>query len=276
MEYIFDIEKLERVLSDFYNSTGIAVDLYNAYEEDIAHSSIDSSYCRHIRTCAKCIAHCNQSDFIHMKEASLNRKTCRYTCHAGLMETILPVHYEGTLIGYMQIGQFRDTEGVYSGESGASDAAERYGFDVAHTLSLYRALPSVSEEKLEALQEILLIIIRSFWEDGLIRHNRSMLSVRIEQYIAEHLREKLYVERLCEEFFLSKNALYRLFAAEFGTTVGNYVLDKRVQLATRLLHDTAAPITQIAAECGFPDYNYFIRAFKKQTGLTPLQFRKNK
>lgn len=276
MKYIFNAEKIKRLLSNFYISTGIAVTFYDQDTHMIATSPVYSDYCRCIRQKKECVKNCHLSNLTHMKEAAESGEMVSYTCHAGLMETILPVHYEGTLIGYMQIGQFRDTEGVYSGESGASDAAERYGLDVAHTLSLYRALPSVSEEKLEALQEILLIIIRSFWEDGLIRHNRSMLSVRIEQYIAEHLREKLYVERICEEFFLSKNALYRLFAAEFGTTVGNYVLDKRVQLATRLLHDTAAPITQIAAECGFPDYNYFIRAFKKQTGLTPLQFRKNK
>ncbi len=276
MKYMYNAEKIKRLLSNFYISTGIAVTFYDAAAHMIATSPVYSEYCQCIRQKKECVKNCHLSNITHMKAAAASKQMVSYTCHAGLMETILPVLYEGTLIGYMQIGQFRDAEAIYSCERGARAAAAEYGIPEGQLLPIWHGLPLVSGEKLEALQEILLIIIRSFWEDGLIRHNRSMLSVRIEQYIAEHLREKLYVERICEQFFLSKTALYRLFATEFGTTIGSYILEKRVALAMRLLRETASPITQVAAECGFADYNYFIRSFKKQTGLTPLQFRKSK
>ncbi len=276
MKYIFNAEKINRLLRNFYISTGIAVTFYDAAAHMIATSPVYADYCRCIRQKKECVRNCNLSNVTHMKEAAASNAMVSYTCHAGLMETILPVLYEGTLIGYMQIGQFRDADARYSSEQRALSAAADYGIDATQASSLYRALPTVSAEKLSALQEILLILIQSFWEDGLIRHNRSMLSVRLEQYIDEHLREKLSVERICETFFLSKNALYRLFATEFDTTIGQYVLQKRIALATRLLRESAAPITQVAVDCGFCDYNYFIRAFKKHTGLTPLQFRKEK
>lgn len=275
MEYIFNKEKLAQVLFDFYNSTGIAVSLYNAYKEDVAHSLIDVAYCRYIRSCGECTKHCLQSDFSHMEEASLHCETNRYTCHAGLMEMIFPVIYDGVLIAYIQIGQFRDAEQRYSSADRLPKIAERYGLSPEQLHTLYEEVPVVSEEKLNSLCRIIDILVKSFWVDGLITCNRSMLSIKIERYIEDHLGENLTLNKICNEFFISKNAAYRLFHDEFHATVNDFIMKKRLKRSQELLQ--SAPdlnITQISYLCGFSDYNYFIRLFKKQVGETPLQFRK--
>ena len=119
------------------------------------------------------------------------------------------------------------------------------------------------------------VLIQSFWVDGLIRTNRSMLSVKLEQYILENIDKKIQVEDICEKFFISKSTLYRLFRTEFETTVNEYILQKRLQHAKTLLKEKQElDISQISDACGFTDYNYFIRLFKKTFGVTPLQFRK--
>lgn len=275
MDYIFSKTKIKKLLSDFYLSTNIAVTFYDSEMNMVVGSPVHSDYCLCIRENGGLKKNCNRSNLAHMKEAAQRRTTVSYTCHAGLMETILPVFYEETLIGFMQIGQFRDQTARYSSAEKVCAALERYALDRTQMLENYARLPVVSAERFDALQNILLILIRSFWDDSLIRHNRSMLSIKIEQYILEHLREKLYVEDICKQFFLSKNALYRLFETEFDTTVGKYILNKKIQLSLEALRETALPITAVAADLGFSDYNYFIRAFKKQMGVTPLQFRKN-
>ena len=275
MDYIFNIEKIKRLLFDFYIATGIAVTFYDSEMNMVATSPTHSDYCMRIREDGERKKNCNRSNLAHMKEAARSRTTISYTCHAGLMETIMPVIYEDTLIAFMQIGQFRDGGENYSSEEKVGSALELYGLEREPMLKLYGEIPVVSSEKFDALQKILLILIKNFWDDSLIRHHRSMLSIKIEQYILEHIKEKLYVEEICREFFLSKNALYRLFEEEFGTTIGKYILNKRIQMSLEALRETNVPITVIAAELGFPDYNYFIRAFKKQMGVTPLQFRKN-
>ena len=277
MDYIFNKEKLKQVLSDFYNSTGIAVALYDASKREIAGApSCHSPYCTYIRTRSECVLNCDRSNLTHMKEVFSDRRISRYTCHAGLMETILPVVYEDVLIAYIQIGQFRDAEGRYSSAERLKEVAKRYGFSAQELLALYDGLPVVSEEKLHSLYHIVDILVKSFWVDGLITYNRSMLSVKIEQYIDEHLTEKIHIDGLCKEFYLSKNALYSLFRDEFHTTVGDFIAEKRLHLAQHYLQSKSEiNISQIASLCGFPDYNYFIRLFKKQLGMTPLQFRKH-
>lgn len=275
MECIFDKEKLEQVLVDFSNSTGIVVVFYNSDKEDIVHSALDSSYCNYVRGCGECIRHCNQSDFTHMKEVFLHRQTSRYTCHAGLMEMIFPIVYDDVLIAYIQIGQFRDAEQVYSNADRLSEIAERYGLSHEQLQSLYGELPVVSEEKLSSLCNIINILVKSFWIDGLITCNRSMLSVKIERYIEEHLGGSIGLNEICNEFYLSKNAAYRLFRNEFQTTVNDFIMKKRLKRAQELLQsEPDLNVTQISYLCGFSDYNYFIRLFKKQVGKTPLQFRK--
>ena len=236
MDYIFNKEKLTQVLSDFYNSTGIAVALYDASMQSIAGApSCHSPYCTHIRNRGECIKNCSQSNFIHMKEVSLNRKISRYTCHAGLMETILPIIYEDVLIAYIQIGQFRDEEGRYSSEDKLKEVAELYGFSLQKLLALYETLPVVSSEKLSSLYHVVDIIVKFFWLDGLITCKRSMLSIKIERYIDEHLEEKIGLNDICNEFFISKNTAYQLFHDEFNNTVNGFITQKRLNRAQELL-----------------------------------------
>ena len=277
MNCIFDKEKLEKILSDFYSSTGIAITLYDANETVVATSPVYSGCCAMIRTKHQCVESCDRSNLIHMQELSRDYSIKRYTCHAGLMETILPVIYDGILIAYLQIGQFRDAEKIYSSEEMIRKTAEEYGFDTDMLISLYRELPVVSEDKLKAICNILYILIKSFWEDGLIAYNRSMLSVKIEKYISENISKNIYIDDLCSRFLLSKNAIYKLFRDEFDMTVNEYITEKRLGAAKEyLVLDREYNVTEIALLCGFSDYNYFIRVFRKQTGVTPLKYRKQK
>ena len=126
----------------------------------IATLPTHSPYCQNIRQKKECLKNCTISNLVHMKQASSLNQTVSYTCHAGLMETIIPVTYEDTLIGYMQIGQFRDKEEIFSSPKTAQNLLEKYKINTKTALKLYRDLPIVSAEKLSSLKEILFILIK--------------------------------------------------------------------------------------------------------------------
>ncbi len=275
MNYIFDKEKINQLIYDFYKSTGVAVTLYDSEEKIIATSPIFSSYCSKIRTKPECVKGCDLSNQCSFKAVAKEKKARLYTCHAGLLEIIVPVFYEGVLIAYMQMGQLKDAEGVYSSQNKILKVAEKYGFQKSELTECYENVQLVNKERLYAFFHIMDALITSFWADGLIRCQRSMLSVKIEQYLLEHLTEEIYIEELCNRFFLSKNALYKLWRHEFKTTVNAWILTQRLSLAETLLKsEKSERVANIASLCGFADYNYFIRLFKKKHGVTPLQYRK--
>lgn len=96
----------------------------------------------------------------------------------------------------------------------------------------------------------------------------------IISYINEHLGSDLSIEKLSSEFFLSKYYLMHKFKLQTGFSIHSYVTQKRLIKANELIK-TGKPSTTASLECGFEDYSSFVRAFKKQFGLSPKKHAKN-
>ena len=69
--------------------------------------------------------------------------------------------------------------------------------------------------------------------------------------------------------------LLREAKEETGLTLTDYVNEKRVRQAIHLLQTTRLQVQAVAQRCGFQDPNYFVRLFKKKTGVTPAQYRRH-
>ena len=97
-----------------------------------------------------------------------------------------------------------------------------------------------------------------------------MLEYRIVQYINDNLREPLTLEDICQQFFISKAQLCRLFRKTTATTVWQYITVKRLVLARQLLEEGESP-TKLYTQCGFNDYSTFYRAYVKHYGCAPAR-----
>lgn len=87
-------------------------------------------------------------------------------------------------------------------------------------------------------------------------------------YINANLTQPLTLEGLAGQFYLSRNSLARSFKRATGTTVGEYILYKRMALA-RILLRSGHPAGVVARECGFADYSTFYRSYCKVFGQSP-------
>ncbi len=90
----------------------------------------------------------------------------------------------------------------------------------------------------------------------------------IIQYINENLVEDLSVDKIAEEFYLSRYYLMHTFKDETGYTIGNYITMKRLALAQNLI-DGGLPISRASEQAGFGTYSTFLRAYKKTYGTSP-------
>lgn len=95
---------------------------------------------------------------------------------------------------------------------------------------------------------------------------------QIINYINEHLNEVIYLDDLCNRFFISKFHLIRMFKEYTSSSVYDYIIAKRIILAKVLLRDGASAIIA-SQQCGFTDYSNFYKSFKRKTGMTPSQFK---
>ena len=102
--------------------------------------------------------------------------------------------------------------------------------------------------------------------------NEPNLVSEICKYINSNLTRDLSLEQLSEKYYISKTHLNRLFKANVGTTVGQYIKLKRLFYAKELLAQGRHP-TEVYSLCGFRDYSTFFRAFKNQFEKAPAAFR---
>lgn len=95
-------------------------------------------------------------------------------------------------------------------------------------------------------------------------------------YLEAHYREPLTRQQVARAVGYSESYLSHIFSAALDTTMPEYINTLRVREAMNLLPRTDMTVSQMAAELGFGSIRNFNRAFKKETGQTPAQFRKLK
>lgn len=96
----------------------------------------------------------------------------------------------------------------------------------------------------------------------------------VKGYIAEHLNEKITVEKLAEISNMSSTHFSRVFRQQTGFSPYDYVLSSRLNKAKEYLLKTDMTVTQIAYETGFNSEANFIFCFTKNEGISPGKFRK--
>lgn len=80
--------------------------------------------------------------------------------------------------------------------------------------------------------------------------------------------------RLARHLGVSRSGLFRLVAAEAGTTPAQFVTQLRLEAASAAIRDTAEPLAEIALWAGFSDQSALTRAMRRETGLTPGALRR--
>ena len=92
-------------------------------------------------------------------------------------------------------------------------------------------------------------------------------------YIHLHYKNDISVQDLSNYLSISNSYFSQLFSRETGIAFSKYLMNYRVERAKELLSDTPMRVYQIAAEVGYSDVKYFLKIFKKVTGVSPQSYR---
>lgn len=91
-------------------------------------------------------------------------------------------------------------------------------------------------------------------------------------FIETHIEEDLSLDRLSSEFFVSKYHIAHMFKDNLGISIHQYITKKRLSLCQQAIQSDMS-ITEAYQSFGFGDYSSFYRAFKKEYGISPSEFR---
>ena len=99
-----------------------------------------------------------------------------------------------------------------------------------------------------------------------------MLYLNLCDYINNHLDEDLSLEQLASFFYVSKYHISHIFKDNMGISLHQYITKKRLQASKNGIL-SGIPFGQVYQQYGFNDYTSFYRAFKKEFGSSPKEFK---
>jgi len=100
------------------------------------------------------------------------------------------------------------------------------------------------------------------------------VAVAAERYLLEHESAPVSVAELASRLHVSPTTLENYFQAVYGMTIHAYVHHRRIALARSLLEQSDLPVAEIARRAGYTHPGKFSAAFKKHTGMSPLEYRR--
>ena len=95
------------------------------------------------------------------------------------------------------------------------------------------------------------------------------------KYVSDNYLEKITIDELAFLFRTNRATLCKEFKRTTGKTLVEFINDKKFEKAKRKILSSDATFTKIAEEMNFESIHYFTRFFKKMSGMTPKEFRKN-
>ncbi|MDY3918730.1 MAG: AraC family transcriptional regulator [Candidatus Limivivens sp.] len=104
--------------------------------------------------------------------------------------------------------------------------------------------------------------------------NKKYVIQRITDYMETHYREKISLDQIAENMYLSPYYISKLFKSETGDTPINYLISLRMKKAREILDKSPeCSVQDVAAAVGYEDAYHFSKRFKKYYGMSPLYYK---
>lgn len=151
---------------------------------------------------------------------------------------------------------------------------DRFRKDFLKLYSIWSQKAPGYEYEAKILLYRMILNIETQWAESQNTPGSRQLS-GIAEYINEHYADSDFsVTELSRMASMSDTYLRKLFVTEYAMTPQKYVNHLRLSKATELLQSGYYSVSEISALCGFSNSNYFSAFIKKQTGMSPVDYRK--
>ncbi|MGN0364055.1 MAG: PocR ligand-binding domain-containing protein [Bilifractor sp.] len=270
----YDMVQLKGILQDFYTVTSIRITVFDDHMKEIAAYPDDvPGVCRILRSDPDCLQACHVCDAEALKTASGRHVAYTYRCHAGLTESIVPIYVSHILIGYLFFGNAMcgtDRQTMYDE---ILEKCSGYRIEKEKLQRECMKVPLFSENYMVSASNLMCAVAKYLAMNRIIQLKGQELPEQIDQYLASHFTDNITVEDICSHFKIGRSTLYTICRQSYGESPSRYIRRMRIQYAEDLLlQHPELSISEVSDQCGYEDYNYFITAFRKATGMSPGKY----
>ena len=111
MTYKFDKEKINKLLKEFYTISKVTMSVWDSdFNQITFYPNPMAPICAKIKSNEEGKKKCLESDICALKKAASTKNAYTFSCHAGLVDTVVPIYHNDELIAYIMFGQIKDKE----------------------------------------------------------------------------------------------------------------------------------------------------------------------
>jgi len=268
-------EELKNICLDFFRLCGMEFSLWDESHNNIfSYPETHSPFCKAVRSDNMLYGKCQKCDKAGLDEVLRTKKPYIYTCHMGLTEAIVPILQDDEVVGYLMLGQIAEEENkeriLRCINESVSDTAQKLYF--AERL---RETTSCSHERIVYCINTLKILIDYMNLSFVLQKPGDNTFYLAKKYIINHISEPILPKKICSSIGVSSNTLYKSVERNMNMSPTEFIRMMKIEESKKLLLKSGGSISSVAEQVGFSDVNYFIRVFKRETGTSPLRYRKN-
>ncbi len=219
--------------------------------------------------------------------ANTKGKTQTATCFAGLSDSVVPLFLGNDIVGYLQTGQI-----IISEDNNDTDELQdithfrtklqKMGVDIENDENireLYENVKVINRSQYEAVLKLLEIFasqLSSVMAEKVIQQNEGEPPRirKAKRFIQEHIDQDITLSEVASSVNWSAYYFSRMFKKTTGFNFVDYLARVRIERAKHMLLNPHLNVSEIAYEVGFQSITHFNRVFRKLTGNSPTDFRK--
>lgn len=312
MEQIVNPTKFQKIQDDIALASELAIITVDYLGKPITKHSNCSEFCKKVRA-SKYRSYCEKCDSYGGLEAARIRKPFIYICHVGIVDFAIPIIFNDLYLGAFMAGQVllseQDNNNIperillnIKNPIIPQEDPELFKSYSKLTVMSYEKIIALANMlshignycvKEAQLKELIASVPKQlkaeqndkvqFIDDNRQTKIRTISKLKNEShliiqpalsYIIKYPQEKITLEKMAALCNISTSYFSKLFAKENLGNLSDYVNQIKMEHAKELITETDWPIRTIAENLGYDDSGYFIKVFRKNTGITPLEFRK--
>lgn len=263
---------LEELIEDFYQISGIRLDIVDSRFRTVLVESGGSlqEFCTLVHTSENCLKTCLASDKKAFLAAEKSGKTHVYTCPFGITEVMVPIRDGMKIEGYFFVS-FGTRENERA--TAARKACAAVGCPEEKCLAALRTMPQYNEKTLKANLDFVELLAQHIGGHHLLETAKPTTGELIKRCI-DNADRKITLAELGKTLHRSTVTLTQCFRKEFGMSIMDYVAERRLENACRMLAETTDTVEEVAFRCGYGSAEYFSRCFTKVYGIPPRLWAK--
>ena len=284
--------EIMQMLVNFYRISGIRVgvhDLDMSIITDYPHQAelFDRwNFCEKNKKCSKAYWNkCDRCDEVAFEYARVTGKPYVYKCHMGFMEAVIPIIAGGEAFCFLMIGQVKCNDRLKETPEQAREWIEEQfklckiseqAYPTDRALEDYERMPCMDFETFKSFVYFLELCAQKIYNDDYVSRSERSVSRELMKFVNANLYNDITISDFSESMGLSSSYLSHSISKEMGTTFTKYLNLCRMEEAKRILRVTDMSVKKISVLLRYNDVAYFVKQFKKITGMTCTDYRLSK